>query len=228
MKEFVPFQSFFTEEEAAPIIESLKEKGIEYRIEKVKEPLDPTIIGDIVQKKIFLLLRSHDFPKANEVLDNAIIKNIPSLENDYYLFSYTNDELTEIIHKPDEWSRQDLLIAKKILNDRGIKVDDEAIMSIRKERIRELSVQERGDIFWIGIGYLMAIIGGLLSLVIALPFILARKTLPDGSRIFIYDTTTRRHGRNILLITGVIIVVSLFVNDKVRYALIGFLGYFFS
>jgi hypothetical protein len=228
MKEFVPFQSFFTEAEAAPIIEILKERGIEYKIEKLKELLDPTITGHIVQNKIFLLLQTHDFPKANEALDDAIMKNIRSLDSDYYLFSFSNDELHEIIHKPDEWSRQDFLIARKILSDRGINVDDAAITSIKRERIRELAVQERGDLFWISVGYVMAIIGGLLSLVIALPFILARKTLPDGSRMFIYDTVTRRHGRNILIIAGVVILLSLFVNDKVRYVLIGFLGYFFS
>lgn len=228
MKEFVPFQSFFTEEEAAPIIKTLEEKGIEYKVEKLKELLDPTITGHIVQHKIFLLLQSHDFSKANEALDDAIIKNISLLENDYYLFGFSNNELLEIIHKPDEWSRQDFLIARKILNDRGINIDDIAINSIKKERIRELGVQERGDIFWIAIGYLIAIIGGLLSLVIALPFVLSRKTLPDGRRMFIYDTVTRRHGRNMLIIAGVVILLSLFVNDKVRYVLVGFLGYFFS
>lgn len=228
MKEFVPFQSFFTEEEAAPIIKTLEEKGIEYKVEKLKELLDPTITGHIVQHKIFLLLQSHDFSKANEALDDAIIKNISLLENDYYLFGFSNNELLEIIHKPDEWSRQDFLIARKILDDRGINIDDIAINSIKKERIRELGVQERGDIFWIAIGYLIAIIGGLLSLVIALPFVLSRKTLPDGRRMFIYDTVTRRHGRNMLIIAGVVILLSLFVNDKVRYVLVGFLGYFFS
>ena len=53
MNDFVLFQSFFTAEEAAPVIEILGENGIDHRLEKSKEILDRTFIGDNLEKKLF-------------------------------------------------------------------------------------------------------------------------------------------------------------------------------
>ena len=117
MNDFVLFQSFFNEDEAAPVVETLKRNAIEYKVEKLKQPLDSTIAGESVENKIFLTIRPRDFARANDVLDKVILDNIQLLEKDYYLFSFTNEELNDIIHKPDEWSRQDFVIARKILED---------------------------------------------------------------------------------------------------------------
>lgn len=228
MNDFVLFQSFFTEDEATPVIETLKANGIEYRIEKFKQPLDSTLAGDVVDNKIFLNIRSGDFAKANEILDKVILDNIQSLETDYYLFSFTNDELNEIIHKPDEWSRQDFLIARKILHGRGSDVPDEKINTIRSNRIKELAKQESGSTSWIILGYTLAFLSGVVALIIALPFIFAKKTLPDGRKVFIYNANTREHGKIISLLTVIVIVVNFaFFTDNLKFAFIGFLGHTF-
>jgi hypothetical protein len=57
-------------------METLKENNIEYKIEKLKEPLGSIIAGEITQNKIFLQIRPYDFQKANEVLDKVILNNI--------------------------------------------------------------------------------------------------------------------------------------------------------
>jgi hypothetical protein len=227
MNDFVPFQSFFTEDEATPIMETLKENNIEYKIEKLKEPLGSIIAGEITQDKIFLQIRSTDFQKANEVLDKVILNNIPTLEKDYYLFTFTNNELLEIIQKPDEWSRQDFLIARKILNDRGADLPDEKINAIKTTRIKELAKQESGDSFWIILGYALALLGGIMGFAVGLPFIFAKKTLPDGNRIYIYNKNTRQHGKFIAMLTGIVVAINLFFNDDLKFTFIGFFGYTF-
>ena len=228
MSDFVLFQSYFTEEEAAPVIEILVAKGIEYRIERLKQPLDATMAGEVVDNKIFLNIKSQDFAKANEALDKVILDNINSLEQDYYLFSFTNNELNEIIYKPDEWSRQDFLIARKILRDRGQDVPDEKINAIKSNRIKELGKQESGDSGWIIIGYALALIGGIMAVIIALPFLFAKKTLPDGNRVFIYNPKTREHGKIILLLTTIVIIVNaFFFPDNLIFAFFGFMGHRF-
>lgn len=228
MKEFLPFQSFLNEKEAAPIIGVLKENGVNYKIETLKEPLDATIAGEIVQNKIFLLLQSQDFPRANEVLDNAILTNLSTLDDDYYLFSFSDEELNDIIQKPDEWSRQDFLIARKILAERGVNMSDEKINTLKSDRLKELSRQEVGDKWWIIIGYLLALVGGIMAIIIALPFILGKKTLPDGSRIFIYSSKTREHGKIILVVTGLVIITNaLFFPGALILAFFGFIGHRF-
>jgi len=227
MNDFVPFQSFFTEDEVTPIIEILKENNINYKIEKFKEPLDPILAGEIVQNKIFLKIRPNDFQKANGVLDKVILNNIMTLEKDYYLFTFTNDELFEIIQKPDEWSRQDFLIARKILNERGADLPDEKINAIKTSRIKELAKQESGDILWIILGYVLALLGGIMGFAIGLPFIFAKKTLPDGGRVYIYNKSTRSHGKYIAILTGIVVAINLFFNDNLKFTFIGFFGYTF-
>jgi len=227
MDEFVQFQSFYNDDESVSTIETLKANNIEYRIERFKEILDAVMVGDLNEKIIFLKIRSHDFQKANEALDKKILNNIATLENDYYLFSFPNDELLEIIQKPDEWSRQDFLIAKKILNDRGTDLSDEKISTIKVDRIKSLAKQESGNIPWLILGYALALLGGLFGLIIGLPFIFAKKTLPDGSRMYIYNKYTRQHGKNIVIISVIVLCLNLFFNDNIKYAFVGFFGYTF-
>lgn len=125
MNEFVSFQSFYTIDEATEIFEILNQNNIDSKISTPRSLLDPTLVGDDLEQRVFLKIRSSDFPKANEILDTHILKNISLLEADYYLYDFSNEELREIVEKPDEWSRQDSLIARKILGERGISLSDE-------------------------------------------------------------------------------------------------------
>lgn len=227
MNDFVLFQSFFNEDEAAPVVETLKRNAIEYKVEKLKQPLDSTIAGESVENKIFLTIRPRDFARANDVLDKVILDNIQLLEKDYYLFSFTNEELSDIIHKPDEWSRQDFLIARKILEDRGTAVPDEEINAIKSKRVKELARQEKGSISWIILGYLLALVGGLMALIIALPFIFAKRTLPDGNRIFMYTKATRDHGKLISAIMVIGLIINILFTDNLFFAFFGFVGHRF-
>ncbi|HEX6847731.1 MAG TPA: hypothetical protein VF144_12175 [Chitinophagaceae bacterium] len=227
MNDFVLFQSFFNEDEAAPVVETLKRNAIEYKVEKLKQPLDSTIAGESVENKIFLTIRPRDFARANDVLDKVILDNIQLLEKDYYLFSFTNEELNDIIHKPDEWSRQDFLIARKILEDRGTAVPDEEINAIKSKRVKELARQEKGSISWIILGYLLALVGGFMALIIALPFIFAKRTLPDGNRIFMYTKATRDHGKLISAIMVIGLIINILFTDNLFFAFFGFVGHRF-
>lgn len=228
MNDLVLFQSFFSEEEAVPLIEILKANGILYKLEKQKNPLDATLSGQVVENMVYLNIRPQDFAKANEALDKVILNNIQSIGEDYYLFSFTNEELNDIIHKPDEWSRQDFLIARKILDDRGVNVSDEKINTIKSARIKELAVQEKGDAFWIFLGYVLSLVGGIMAIAIALPFILAKKALPDGNRIFMYNSKTRNHGKIILSLTGVFIIINaISFPDNLWLAFFGFISHRF-
>ncbi|HEV8272206.1 MAG TPA: hypothetical protein VGQ04_12935 [Chitinophagaceae bacterium] len=203
MNEYVLFQSFFTEDEATSVIDPLKENGIDYQLERSKELLDRAFIGDNLEKKIFLKIRSSDFLKANEILDARILQNITALEKDYYLFSFTNDELIEILRKPDEWSRQDFLIARKILEERGQHINEEVIKDLKSKRINELSREESEPTFTIITGYILALIFSIVGLFFGLTFLTAKKNIPNGKKVFTYSSNTRKHGRNIVILSAV-------------------------
>jgi len=220
MNEFVLFQSFFTEDEAASVIEPLKENGIDYQLERSKELLDRAFIGDNLEKKVFLKIKSSDFSKANEILNARILQNITALEKDYYLFSFTNDELVEILRRPDEWSRQDFLIARKILGERGQYINEEMIKDLRSKRINELSREESEPTLTIIAGYILALFLSLVGLFFGLAFLTAKKNIPNGKKVFTYSRNTRKHGRNIVILSAVSLFLLVLNEGRLVFFLI--------
>ena len=208
MSEYLTFQSFYSEEEAAVLAEVLSKRGIDNIIVKAKPIVDEIIVGDDMEKKIFLKIKNSDFKRANEVLEERIIENISQIGPDYYLYSFSNDELSDIINKPDEWSKQDFFIARKILLERGLSLSEKDISEIHWKRMKEIGKQEKGSLLWIVIGYILSL-GGVFGLFFGLAYLNARKILPDGSRVFAYDEGTRNHGRNILIISCIFIIVDV-------------------
>ena len=213
MNDFVLFQSFLSEEEALPFIEIMKENEIEYQVEKFKEPLDGVIAGEIVRDQFYLKIKSLDFPKANKVIDKVILENISSIDKDYYLFSFSNDELLEVIKKPDEWSRQDFLIARKILDERGLTINDEEVNKIKSTRIKELAIQDKEPRGTIVAGYIFAFLFSIVGIFFGLAFLVTKKTLPDGSRVFAYNESTRNHGKAIFIIS-IAMIIFYIVNQS--------------
>jgi hypothetical protein len=220
MNEFVLFQSFFTEDEAASIIEPLKENGIDYQLERSKELLDRAFIGDNLEKKVFLKIKSSDFSKANEILNARILQNITALEKDYYLFSFTNDELIEILRRPDEWSRQDFLIARKILEERGQPINEEVIKDLKSKRINELSREESEPTSTIIAGYILALLFSLVGLFFGLTFLAAKKNIPNGKKVFTYSRNTRKHGRNIVILSAVSLFLFVMKGGRLMFFLL--------
>jgi len=227
MNDFVLFQSFFTEEEASFVIEILKENGIEHQLEKSKEILDRTFVGDNLEKKIFLKIRSSDFLKVNEIMDARILQNITALEKDYYLFSFTNAELHEIIMKPDEWSRQDFIIARKILAERGEYINEEIINDLKSKRINELSREESEPTLTIISGYILALLFSIVGLFFGLTFLTAKKVIPNGKKVFTYSRKTRKHGRNIVILSAVFLFLFVLYGGRIIFFLIDLFGSLF-
>ena len=115
LNEFLVFRSFYTEEEAISLLEFFKEKGIDCSIVKYRSIVDKIYAGINYDREFHVKIKSYEFNKANEILDRQINQNISEIGEDYYLYSFTEKELLEIIENPDEWNNQDILISKKIL-----------------------------------------------------------------------------------------------------------------
>jgi hypothetical protein len=212
MDEFITFQSFYTREEAKPIAELLEKHGIKTEVKKAKV-LDTIITGDDQDRKVYLNIRSIDFNLANKILEEEIELNLPSIGDDYYLYSFSDEDLVDIVYKPDEWSKQDFLLAKKILNQRGISFDDRDIFEMKHKRIIDLAKPERADAGWITLGYILSL-APVVGLLFGLAYLKARKILPDGTRVAVYDEVTKNHGRNIVIISIIMMVIAIFTGFR--------------
>lgn len=200
MDELLVFKSFYTQDEAFSLLEFLREKGINGSVVKHRQVGEKVYVGIDYDRPFHLKIKGSDFNKANVILDTHILQNLSEIESDYYLYSFSDEKLLEIIAKPDEWNNQDIVLAKKILNDRGLPVSPEHVEANKLKRINQLEKPDSEGHMFIIPGYLLALFFGLLGVFFGLLLMNSTKTLPDGRKVSIYDKRTRSHGRNILII----------------------------
>lgn len=198
--EFLVFRSFYTEEEAVSLLKFFEENGIDCLMVKFRPLLDKVYVGTNYDREFHVKIKSYEFNKANEILDRHINQHISEIGEDYYLYSFTDQELLEIIDQPDEWSNQDIVISKKILGDRGIALSDAEIAAKKKDRIKRLEKPDRESPAFIFLGYFFSLFS-FFGLGFGLLVLNLKKTLPDGRKVYVYDSKTRSHGKNILIIS---------------------------
>ncbi len=189
------FQKLHSEEQAADIGEILKRAGIEYHVIRDKPFFDVSFAFNKTDPDVNLVIRQADFLKAREVLQEYYQAQMGSVDKDYYLFQFSDKELTEIIQKPDEWGSFDYELAKYILHDRGIEITGDVESSIMEKRLEELSTPENIHPAWIILGYVSAIFGGFVGIVIGWILAYFTKRLPNGERVYVYSERDRKNGR---------------------------------
>ena len=118
-KKFAEFQRFNSEAELEKCVKILIENNIEYLIEDVSINLDPVLSSNKLGIEFLLKIDQVNFEKANNILDELYSFEIDEIESDYYLFSFSDDELLDVIIKSDEWNKFDVQLAQKILKEKG-------------------------------------------------------------------------------------------------------------
>ena len=232
MKEtYLTYQRFDDAQSAAALGDFLQAHQVDFEIEDASAGgLNDAILGMLATKDYRLKLKQADFRKADELLQAYYSDAINHLPSDYYLYQFSDLELKEIIAKRDEWGVLDFVLAKQLLQQRGIAITEESIAVLAQQRIDQLAKPERSGSTWVRIGYallvLMSIIGlaqlkglisawgGVLDAIIVLGILgvftgyslTMKKTLPNGERVFAYDAPTQRHGKKILILSIILLL----------------------
>jgi hypothetical protein len=208
-EEFITFQRFKDQNSAVELGEFFKERKLEYLLEDNSLSFDPTFANNGFGKEFCVKLKQSDFEKGNVFLIEKAEKEIIEIDKDYYLLSFTDEELFELIAASDEWSQFDVSLAKRLLKERGKEVTPEDIKKIKTNRIIELSKPEEGQTAYIIVGYVFAFLGGFLGIFIGWHLLTFKKTLPNGNRIYAYSDNDRKQGNRILIISVVFLVIWL-------------------
>ena len=194
-------------EEAEGLISSLKDNGVNVQIEDASPPVDLTFSGNTLQNEIRIKVKQSDFETANQFLEKQAEQLVDKFSDEHYLYDFTDDELIEIIEKPDEWSKVDYLLSQKILKKRGHEISKEKVEELRQKRIDELRKPEKGHKGWLIFGFISAILGGLLGIFLGWFHWTFKKTDPTGQRVYAYDQQTRKIGQGIFWIGLVSFIV---------------------
>jgi hypothetical protein len=219
--EFITYQKFDDPVLAEELAGQLEQHGIEYFLEESSFRFDPSLVMSNAAKEYAVKIKSGDFEKVNQLLKEDGNENTDEIDKDYYLFSFTDDELLDVVTKADEWSAFDVVLARKLLAEHGKNVSDQEIETINEQRIEELKQPDPPQTFWIFIGYAVSLLGGVLGIFIGWHLYSYKKTLPDGERVYGYTENDRRHGRvlfylSIVVFAGLVIIykiVPIFSND---------------
>jgi len=211
-QDFVVFRRYSTLEEAEYVKQLFGEHSIPSKIAINTTDLEGTMAGASVHPKYELSLDQSDFERADELLIEVNEISIDELDKDYYLFHFTDEELKNVLIHSFEWSEHDIAISRKILENRNVSIDEKELKLQKTERLEELSQPESGQTGWITFGYIMAFGGGFFGLLIGYFLWKTKKNLPNGTQVYSYDETVRKHGLNIFLVSLIVFPVTFIIK----------------
>ncbi|MET4073711.1 hypothetical protein [Hymenobacter sp. UYCo722] len=211
MKSFLPYQSFASEIVAQPLLELLERHQILVETGWAKPDFDVSMANNATETRFIVRLQPSDFEQARQLeeAENDLLVQQPA--PDHYLFGFTDDELFEILVKPDEWNSYDVSLARHMLRLRGREVSSDTVRLLRRHRVAEMAKPEPSQKTWIVAGYLFAVLGGFLGIIIGWHLHFHQRILSDGTRVRAFSPRDRVHGFRILLlgIFGVFISILL-------------------
>ncbi len=209
VEEFITFQKFNDRNSAIELGDFFKEKNLDYLLEDNSLSFDPTFANNDFGKEFCIKIKKYDFDKANNLLIEKSGNEIFEIDDNHFLFSFSDDELFDVILKRDEWNSFDVSVAEKLLKERGKEVTQEKIEELKNSRILELSKPEQSQKGYIIVGYIFSVLGGLLGIFIGWHLLTFKKTLPNGNRIYAYSDNDRKQGNRILILGGIFLVIWL-------------------
>lgn len=209
MSDFKTFMSIPDASVAEEIIGILKNNKIVFRTHNTAKDFDASMAYNEAKNSILIMLDPKDFEMASVVLEQNTKFDITEIDPQHPLFSFSNEELKEVVKNYDEWHPLDVKLAKYLLEKQQITVDPREVKE--QQRIKELKSHdpEKSSSLTLWIGYVFCLLGGLAGIGIAIFLMTAKKKLPDGTKQFIYTDSDRRHGFFMLLLGGIFFTLLL-------------------
>jgi hypothetical protein len=204
--DFRNFQTFASAGAAEPLLQALREADIAYHasLDTGQVAFDPSFANNQLTSKFIVQLKLADFERGSQVLNTIHQHALSQLDPGHYLFRFSDEELMDIVVKPDEWSALDVALAGQLLRKRGRDISPDTLQLLRQRRVAELAQPDQDHKALVRSGYLSALLGGFLGIIIGYQLYTSRKQLPTGQRIYAYSPTDRVHGMRIMAL-GIIV-----------------------
>ncbi|WCL80452.1 hypothetical protein PPO43_10775 [Saprospira sp. CCB-QB6] len=181
----------------------LDAQKIPYKIwEKQQDPGEDYARAPALKDSAFYVyLRLVDFESTQALLREEAKAQSIYKEADYHLRRYSDEELMEILERPEDWQVLDVVAARYLLNERGHNITEEEVELMRQHRMielrqpRKLTAKERRD------GYLSAIFLGPLGLFWGYHYYSDRRLLPNGRKVLNFAPQARAEGIQMMMIS---------------------------
>lgn len=207
--EFRIFQTYASAEAAQPLLAELARLGITplTAFDNGQVAFDPSFANNQLTSKFTVQLRLADFEPASQVLADLDKDALSQANPNHYLFAFSDEELFDLLVKPDEWSSFDVALASQLLRQRGRDISPDTLKLLRQHRVTELAQPDRDQQIWIRAGYASALLGGLIAFFIGYHLYSHRNQLPDGRRVYAYSAKDRVHGLRIMVLGSLMFIL---------------------
>ncbi len=200
---FLTFRKSTSESEITALAAFFDQHNLQYELENNSLQFDPTFSQSVFNHEYRIKIEPDNFERAENLLLEQAQTQLLHVDSSHYLFAFSDEELTEVIRKRDEWSAFDFSLALNILQQRGIEFSNSEITQLEEKRINQLSEPEPTDGKWITLAYLLSVVGAPIGAFIGWTYLAQKRTLHNGTEVYNYNDYTRKQGKKILR-TGLI------------------------
>lgn len=193
------FRRFTDQEQAEAFMTRLQDLGLSPQLLVDRPAVDPLLVGD---PAIWYLVKLPGpvFEQAEATLLADAESDGGEVAPDHYLHGFSDEELMDVLVRPDEWSPEDAHGARILLRERGKPVAAATIHALRKARLDDLRGEAPPQSVFLVVGYASALLGGILGIAIGRYINTAKRTLPNGERVPVYRREDRLHGARIFFL----------------------------
>lgn len=133
MDEFIEYQRFPSVEEARILTDLLDVNYIPFKINDSNNSFDMsgTSINPL-ETGVSIQIRDIDKDKVDKLNER---NTEPSLVNDHYIYSLSDNDIIDAVVNPEEWTNEEHLLAKEIMRQRNLVPTAEIIKTSRSGKI---------------------------------------------------------------------------------------------
>ena len=139
MEEFIEYQRFSTLEDATLLIDLLDVNQIPFKIDDSAMRFDmaETSINPL-ESGIVIQIREIDKDKVDRLSQRSAETPV----NDHYMYSLSDNDIIDAVVNPEDWTKEEHILAQEIFKQRNLKPTAETIKSSRKEKIETVKKEE--------------------------------------------------------------------------------------
>lgn len=210
MSEFKTFMSVTDAVIAEEMIQILEVHKIAYKLQDTSKDFDASFANNGAKDSFLIMLNPNDFDKASVVLEENTKLEIDEIDSQHPLFDFSTDELKDVVKNYDEWHPADVKLAKHLLEKENIVVENSEIKEQQNQKKIVAHAQEKSSLLTLAMGYIFCLMGGVAGIGIAIFLMTGKRTMPDGTKKYIYSKSDRAHGLYMLVAGAIGLIIFTF------------------
>jgi hypothetical protein len=212
MSQYATYSRFYSPDDAQFLIALFQQRNIPYTLEHEVNQLDKVYIGHSIDPMFALQIPAEQFSAANTALTEQAKADMAKPGFEHLMQSYSTEELQEIVNEPTGWSAYDLQVAASLLAE---KTQGQPTVPVTGT---ETFVPYQLETLWIVLGYSVSLAGASYFFYLAIAGFLAglvvhqsKKRLKNGTTVKMYSAASRKHGRNLMILSTFTTIISLLI-----------------